>query len=113
MSAYGYDKKTTPWLDGMETNDNFIKFTNVYSCHTQTVPVLTYALTSKNQYNNIALQNAISVLDVAKACNIKTAWLSNQVHYGGYDTPVSVIANTTQQKKYIHNNTGLTIITKY
>lgn len=113
MSAYGYDKKTTPWLDGMETNDNFIKFTNVYSCHTQTVPVLTYALTSKNQYNNIALQNAISVLDVAKACNIKTAWLSNQVHYGGYDTPVSVIADTAQQQKWINNNIGLTTRTKY
>jgi heptose-I-phosphate ethanolaminephosphotransferase len=113
MSAYGYNKQTTPWLDSMKTNDNFIKFTNVYSCHTHTVPVLTYALSSKNQYNNIALQNAISVLDVAKACNIKTAWLSNQVHYGGYDTPVSVIADTAQQQKWINNNIGLTTRTKY
>lgn len=106
MSAYGYDKKTTPWLDSMENEKNFIKFEKAFSCHTHTVPVLTYALTSKNQYNNLELSKIISVLDVAKAADIKTVWLSNQVHYGAHDTPVSIIADTAQQQKWINENFG-------
>jgi len=106
MSSYGYNKKTTPWLDSMEKDKNFIKFENGFSCHTHTVPVLSYALTSKNQYNNIKLSNAISILDVAKAADMKTVWLSNQVHYGGLDTPLSVIADTAEQQKWINGNFG-------
>ncbi len=104
MSAYGYNKKTTPWLDSMEHNKNFIKFENAFSCHTHTVPVLSYALTSKNQYNNVELSKTLSILDIAKAIDMKTVWLSNQVHYGGLDTPVSVIADTAQQQKWINEN---------
>lgn len=108
MSAYGYTRKTTPWLDNMGKNKNFIKFTNAYSCHTHTVPVLSYALTNKNQYNDINLGNAFSILDVAKAANIQTVWLSNQVHYGIYDTPVSIIADSAQQQSWINKNFGKT-----
>lgn len=108
MSAYGYNKKTTPWLESMENEENFIKFENVYSCHTHTVPVLSYALTSKNQYNNFDLSEAMSILDVAKAADIQTAWLSNQVHYSGWDTPVSVIADSAQQQRWINKYIGET-----
>lgn len=113
MSVYGYSQKTTPYLESMEKDKNFIKFTNTYSCHTHTIPVLSYALTSKNQYNDINMKNAISILDVAKACNIETVWLSNQVRYGGYDTPVSVIADTANQQVWINNNHGKTTNTNY
>jgi hypothetical protein len=113
MSAYVYNKKTTPWLDSMEKEKNFIKFENAYSCHTHTVPVLTYALTSKNQYNNVDVSNAISILDVAKATDMQTVWLSNQVHYGGWDTPVSVIADTAQQQRWINHNFGKSLYTTF
>ena len=106
MSAYGYNKKTTPWLEAMENEENFIKFENIYACNTHTVPVLSYALTSKNQYNEIDISEAVSILDVAKAADIQTVWLSNQIHYGGWDTPVSVIADSAQQQKWINKNFG-------
>lgn len=104
MSAYGYNKQTTPWLDSMEQDKNFIKFTNVYSCHTQTAQVLSYALTSKNQYNKVPMSNALSVIDVAKAINLKTAWLSNQNRFCLYDNIVSVISDSAQQQRWMNKN---------
>ncbi len=104
MSAYGYDKQTTPWLDSMEQDKNFIKFTNVYGCHTQTAQVLSYALTSKNQYNSFPVYNSVSILDIAKALNINTAWLSNQNRFCLYDNIVSVISDSAQQQKWINRS---------
>ncbi len=77
------------------------------------MPVLSYALTSKNQYNKIDMSKAISILDVAKAADIQTVWLSNQIHYGGWDTPVSVIADSAQQQKWINDNYGETTRTTW
>ena len=104
MSAYGYNKQTTPWLESMEKDKNFIKFTNVHSCHTLTAQVLAYALTSKNQYNTIPISEAISVLDIAKALNFQTAWLSNQNRFCLYDNIVGVITDTAQQQKWINKH---------
>lgn len=102
MSAYGYNKRTTPWLESMEQDKNFIKFTNVYSCHTLTAQVLPYALTSKNQYNTIPISDAVSVLDLAKILNFQTAWLSNQNRFCLYDNIVGVISDTAQQQKWMN-----------
>ena len=104
MSAYGYSKQTTPWLESMEKDKNFIKFTNVYGCHIQTAQVLAYALTSKNQYNNVHISNALSVIDIAKAINFKTAWLSNQNRFHLYNNIVSVISDSAQQQRWINRN---------
>ncbi|MBO7611616.1 MAG: sulfatase-like hydrolase/transferase [Elusimicrobia bacterium] len=104
MSAYGYGKQTTPWLESMEQDKNFIKFTNVYGCHTQTAQVLAYALTSKNQYNDIPISNALSVIDIAKALDIQTAWLSNQNRFCLYDNIVSVISDSAQQQRWLNKS---------
>lgn len=93
MSAYGYQRDTTPWLKAMMNRENTFVFNEVYSCHTHTVPVLTYALTAKNQYNSTNLTEAVSILEVAEAVGYETAWLSNQVKYGAWDTPITVIAS--------------------
>ena len=63
-------------------NKNFLLFDHAFSCHTHTVPVLTYALTAKNQYNNQLLENAVSIIEMAQSAGYKTVWLSNQVRYG-------------------------------
>lgn len=106
MSAYGYDKKTTPWLDKAVQEKSFIKFTRAYSCHTYTVPVLTYALTAKNQYNDLPLESAVSIVEAAEAAGYQTAWLSNQVRYSAWDTPVSVIASGAGQQIWLNHNIG-------
>lgn len=106
MSAYGYERKTTPWLENMEEDKNFILFQNVYSCHTHTVPVLTYALTAKNQYNDLDLGQSVSLLEVAEAAGFETVWISNQVKYSAWDTPITVIADEANQQFWHNNNVG-------
>ena len=104
MSAYGYHLETTPWLNEMKQNKNMLLFQNAYSCHSQTVPTLSYALTAKNQYNSLDLKEAVSLIDVANAAGYQTVWLSNQIRYGLWDTPVTVIAGTAGQQIWINSH---------
>lgn len=113
MQAYNYHRATTPWLDSMKNDKNMLLFTKAYSCHTHTVPTLLYALTVKNQYNNIAVKNAVSVLEVAEAAGFETVWLSNQVKYSAWDTPVTSIASEANQQKWINSTLGESTNTDY
>lgn len=113
MQAYNYHRATTPWLDSMKNDKNMLLFTKAYSCHTHTVPTLLYALTAKNQYNNIAVKNAVSVLEVAEAAGFETVWLSNQVKYSAWDTPVTSIASEAHQQKWINSTLGESTNTDY
>ena len=106
MSAYGYERETTPWLSSMKDRKNFIVFDNAYSCHTHTVPVLTYALTAKNQYNDLKLSESISLLEVAEVAGFETVWVSNQVRYSAWDTPITVIADEANQQFWYNDNVG-------
>lgn len=108
MSTYGYHKPTTPWLDKMSQYNGTLIFSNGYSCHTHTVPALSYALTEKNQYNNLEVSQAISLVDVARAAGFKVVWLSNQAQYGVYETPISVIADAADEKIFISDRVGST-----
>lgn len=113
MQDYNYHRATTPWLDSMKNDKNMLLFTKAYSCHTHTVPTLLYALTAKNQYNNIAVKNAVSVLEVAEAAGFETVWLSNQVKYSAWDTPVTSIASEANQQKWINSTLGESTNTDY
>lgn len=113
MQAYNYHRATTPWLDSMKNDKNMLLFTKAYSCHTHTVPTLLYALTAKNQYNNIAVKNAVSVLEVAEAAGFETVWLSNQVKYSAWDTPVTSTASEANQQKWINSTLGESTNTDY
>ena len=93
MHAYGYGADTTPWLDGVKDDNACILFQHAYSNHTYTALALTYALTEKNQYNDVNTADALSILELAKAAGYRTFWLSNQGKNGVSDTPVSVIAS--------------------
>lgn len=113
MHAYGYQRETTPWLDQAVSQPENILFTHAYSNHTHTVPTLTYALTEKNQYNAVPLEKAYSIIEVAKAAGYRTYWISNQVKYGAYDTPIAAIASSANQEIWINGNSGYTTWTNY
>ena len=104
MSAYGYHRPTTPWLQSIKNQHGFLLFDNAYSCHSHTVPVLTYALTAKNQYNTLPLE---------QAADFHTVWISNQVKYGAWDTPVSVIADQSQTQYWLNGHLGETTQTTH
>lgn len=106
MSAYGYKRETTPWLSKMRNDPNAVIFSNAYSNHTHTVPALTYALTSKSQYDNNPLQDCPSLIELANASGYETYWISNQVKLSAWDTPVTLMASTANHKTFINTNFG-------
>ncbi len=106
MSAYGYQRDTTPWLSSEMENPHFLIFRDAYSCHVQTVPALAYALTAQNQYNEIPLSKAPSIIEAAKAAGFTTAWISNQVRYSAWDTPTTTIAAQADQQIWLNSSAG-------
>ena len=113
MGAYGYERNTTPWLSSLKENDQVVIFENAYSNHTHTIPTLTYALTSANQYNNTPLLEAYSVLEVAKAAGFETYWISNQPKDSVFLTPLSVMASTADNQVWLNTNIGDKLSTEY
>ncbi|MGN8837424.1 sulfatase-like hydrolase/transferase [Mitsuokella jalaludinii] len=108
MSAYGYDRETTPWLDAMKDDGHTVFFRDARSCHTHTVPVLSYALTAKNQYDSRELTKTVTLIETAKAAGYETIWLSNQVRYGAWDTPTSAIASEADKQEWLNTHVGET-----
>lgn len=113
MQAYGYKRENTPWLSAAIQDRKTLLFRNAYSNHTHTVPVLTYALSEKNQYNNIPLSKAYSVMEVAKAAGYKTYWISNQIKYSAWDTPTAEMAGTANREIWLNGNVGKSNLTQY
>ncbi len=108
MNAYGYHRDTTPWLSSEIENPHFFIFRDAYSCHVQTVPSLAYALTAQNQYNEIPLSKAPSIIEAAKSAGFTTAWISNQVRYSAWDTPTTTIAAQADQQIWLNSSAGFT-----
>lgn len=86
----------TPWLSAMARGAEAptVLFTDAYSCHFQTVPTLTSALTASNQKAPLKFHRAPSVVDAAHALGMRVWWYSNQSHIGANDTPVSLMAES-------------------
>ena len=106
MNCYGYKEKNTPFQTNLMKQNNSIFFKNAFSNHTHTVPVLEYALTSKNQYENrnLGTKDIVSLLEVAKySLGYHTVWISNQNKIGIYDNPISVIADSADEKFWTHS----------
>ena len=102
MQVYGYERETTPWMKDQRENKENITFSNAYANYTHTVPALTYALSEKNQYNDMDLQDAYSIVEVANAAGYETYWISNQRKFGVYATPVSETASTAQHQEWMN-----------
>lgn len=108
MGAYGYFRTTTPWLtQEAKTNPNFILFNNAYASDHATTKVLALALTEANQYNGVTLNKALSLLDIAKKAGFETVWLSNQMQYGKFDSPTTIIAESADKQIWKNSNFGL------
>lgn len=106
MQVYGYDRPTTPWLQSRKGKPDLLLFDHAYSNHTHTVPVLTYALSQKNQYNSVPLTDAYSLVEAARAAGFQTYWISNQRKLGGYDTPIAEMASTAEHQVWKNTRTG-------
>lgn len=101
MSAYGYDKDTTPWLTKMRSNERAVIMERAYSCDISTLGSLSYALTEKNQYDQRTLADCAAFTDMAKGAGYRTIWLSNQPRMSIFDSPTSVIADDTDEQHFV------------
>ena len=61
-------------------------------------------MSEKNQYNEKKIDDSLPIIEVAEAAGYKTVWLSNQVCYGAWDNPVSVIGCGAEQQIWINNH---------
>lgn len=112
MNVYGYQRETTPFQSGAISDPHYEFFNHAYSCYTQTVQVLTEALTEKNQYNDISLVDAYSVVDLAREAGFRTTWISNQSRYGVWDTPIGAIGSACDDQYWINQYVGTDVVTK-
>lgn len=92
MSLYGFDENTTPRLNALKNDENFLVFKNAYSNYVYTTAVLKQALTALNQYNKLDFTLSPSIIEVANRANFKTAWLSNQAKFGFWGAKNALLA---------------------
>lgn len=108
MSAFAdYPHDTTPWMRQMseDTRHTFL-FKKAYSCTMHTVQVLEKALTEMNQYGSKQFNESCSIVDVAHALGYHVHWYSNQGHLGVFDTPVTIVAETSDVAKWTAQSPG-------
>ena len=106
MSAYGYERDTTPFIGSNLNNPNLILFSNAFSNHTHTSFVLEEALTSKNQYNNAALIKSPTLVEVANLAGFETFWLSNQAKLHESGVSITKIAMGAKNKFFTRDGSG-------
>ena len=100
MSAYGYQRNTTPWLNQEAGNKNIILLKNGFSNSAATTPSLQYALTATNQYNMINFNKAITITEIAKANGFNVIWISNQID----DNIAGLIGHEADQQYWLNQH---------
>jgi heptose-I-phosphate ethanolaminephosphotransferase len=108
MSLYGYPRQTTPMLDSLQEAEGFILFDKAYANHTHTIEVLKYSLTEANQYNGQNFYESVSILDLLKAADTETYWISNQNMKGAWDNVVAILAHRAEHLVSLNASIGTT-----
>ena len=112
MHVYGYPRENTPFQSAAIIDPHYEFFNHGYSSYTQTVQVLTEALTEKNQYNDMTLADAYSIIDMAREAGFRTTWISNQSRFGVWDTPIGAIGSACDDQYWINQYVGTDVVTK-
>lgn len=101
-NAYGYPADNTPFMSTSKGTliDGFT------AGGTNTIASLKLMLTkpdTKTWEGNYAL----NFVDLIKSAGIKTIWISNQGYLGQFDTPISAIANQSDEKIFLKSGDSL------
>lgn len=95
-----YIYETTPWLSNCKNSSNFIIVPNSYSTFPNTVISLSRSLTEFNQYEDGSFNESCSIVDISQKAGYKVHWYSNQGHLGCADTPITLVAETSDVAKW-------------
>lgn len=104
MKAFSpeFPYETTPWETSVKNTSDFIFHDQAYACFPNTIMALTQALTNSNQYNQLELKNAVSIIDIAEQSGYKTYWLSTQGRSSVSDAGVTLIAQRAQTLRWLN-----------
>lgn len=89
MHCYGFTIPNTPFID----SSNRIQFDNFLSVGTHTVTSLSSMIAFADNYPDSKLYN--NIVNLAIKAGFETYWISNQGYIGIYDSPISIIAETS------------------
>ena len=87
-----YLEDTTPWLSSKVNDPDFSLNYMAYSNFPNTLMSLSYAMTSANQYGDMDLSHAVSMVDAARAAGYRTDWISFQNRSSLSSAGVTLIA---------------------
>ena len=106
MSAYGYQRNTTPWLTSASKKGDVLLLQNSFSNAGVTTGSLEYALSAMNQYNDITYEKAITITEIAQASGFNVIWIRNQID----DNIAGIIGHEAKQQYWLnqkHNDTWM------
>jgi heptose-I-phosphate ethanolaminephosphotransferase len=108
MQLYGYNRKTSPFLNALK--DSLFIYNNVISTDVITTKSVPKILTS---IDNTSINNvSTNIIEVFNKAGFKTYWLSNQRPIGYYDNQISKIASFSNYLKFM-NHVNETKTTSY
>lgn len=99
-SLNGYQRKTNPLL---EKEENLVSLSNVVTAVSATrlsVPILVSRKPATQSLKAGFAEK--SFLSAYKEAGFKTYWLSNQMSFGQFDTPISVFANEADVTQFLN-----------
>ncbi|WP_373778512.1 phosphoethanolamine transferase [Glaesserella sp.] len=94
--AYGYPIENTPFM----SNAKGTLINGMTAGGTNTIASLKLMLTKPNT-ELWEGEYGLTLVDLVKSAGIKTYWLSNHGYLGTYDTPISSIANKSDEKLFL------------
>lgn len=95
MSLYGYEKKTTPFLDSLARSDSSaILFYDGVSVANMTRDAVRFSLSFASPFDKDAFWKEKNIVEMAKDAGYNTVWLSDQGQAGLYDNYPSYIARS-------------------
>ncbi|MEQ5091679.1 phosphoethanolamine transferase [Providencia rettgeri] len=97
MSAYGYKRKTTPYLDA----ENKILLKNAYSPTSVTATSIPISLSKAKVKNHRIVDYSDNIINIANSIGFKTYWFSNQGKYGDHSNAITGIAMNCNEKEWI------------
>lgn len=100
--AYGYPVENTPFM----SNANGVLIDGLTAGGTNTIASLKLMLT-KPDTQTWEGNYGLNLIDLIKSAGIKTYWLSNQGYLGEFDTPISAIANKSDEKLFLKSGDSL------
>lgn len=96
-SLYGYDIKTTPFLDSLKTNTSQLYYYNAISPAPITRDAIRFSLSFGGPVDKDAFFTKKNIIDIAKDQGYETVWISNQERVGSFDNYTGILASTAEK----------------